>query len=78
VLDGEKRTVCQEIPMTMLVQVDLRSEDRYMTCWVEPKAKVGNRITLKNFNEPDRLWEVLRVGEPRERSSINRGWNNNI
>jgi len=76
VLDGEKRTVCQEI--LMLVQVDLRSDSRYMTCWVEPRVKVGNAITLKNHEEPSRLWEVLRVGEPQERSKIYRGWNNNI
>lgn len=62
----------------MLVQVDLVSGNRHMTCWVEPRIKVGNRITLKNHAEPSLMWEVLRVGEPRERSSINRGWNNNI
>jgi len=64
--------------MAMLVQVDLRSDNREMTCWVEPKVKVGNRITLKNHEEPSILWEVLRVGEPQERSKIYRGWDNNI
>lgn len=62
----------------MLVQTDLVSGDRHLTCWVEPRIKVGDRITLKNHAEPSLMWEVLRVGEPRERSSINRGWNNNI
>lgn len=62
----------------MLVQVDLKSDNRMMTCWVEPKVRVGNFITLKNHEEPARMWEVLRVGEPQERSRINRGWNNNI
>ncbi len=62
----------------MLVQVDLRADNRYMTCWVEPKVKVGNTITLKNHAEPSTLWEVLRVGEPTDPSQIKRGWNNNI
>jgi len=64
--------------MAMLVQVDLRSDNREMTCWVEDKVKVGNVITLKNHQEPSMMWEVLRVGEPKDRSQINRGWNNNI
>lgn len=62
----------------MLVQVDLRSGNRIMTCWVEPRVKVGNAITLKNHREPSRLWEVLRVGQPQDPSQIKRGWNNNI
>lgn len=64
--------------MVMLVQVDLRAGNREMTCWVEDRVKVGNVITLKNYEHPSRLWEVLRVGEPKDRSQINRGWNNNI
>lgn len=64
--------------MTMLVQVDLRSDTRYRTCWVEPRVKVGDQITLKNSDEPTRLWDVLRVGEARLASDIKRGWNNNI
>ena len=62
----------------MLVQVDLRAENRMLTCWVEPKVKVGNFITLKNHEEPSRLWEVLRVGEPQNPAQIKRGWHNNI
>lgn len=61
-----------------LVQVDLRSDNRYLTCWIPAKVKVGQQITLKNHAEPVRLWEVLRVGEPRAAATINRGWNNNI
>ncbi|MGQ0840004.1 hypothetical protein [Actinokineospora sp.] len=62
---------------TMKVQVDLRSDNRYLTCWVEPRVKVGDRITLKNSAEPLRRWDVLRVGAPSQASDINRGWNNN-
>ena len=64
--------------MTMLVQVDLRSDDRYLTCWVEPRVKVGDQITLKNSEEPGRRWDVIRVGAPQAASAIKRGWDNNI
>jgi hypothetical protein len=60
--------------MTTLVQVDLRSEDRVLTCWVEPRVKVGDVITLKNSQQPGRLWSVTRVGEPRSSTAIKRGW----
>ena len=62
----------------MLVQVDLKADNRLLTCWVEDRVKVGNTITLKNHEEPCKLWTVLRVGEPKDRTQINRGWNNNI
>ncbi|HET9869753.1 MAG TPA: hypothetical protein VFR02_04580 [bacterium] len=61
-----------------VVQVDLRSGATRLTCWVEPRVRPGDRITLKNAGEPERLWDVLRVGERRPAGSINRGWNNNI
>ena len=62
----------------MLVQVDLEAGSRRMTCWVEPKVRGGNRITLKNHENPKLLWDVTRVGEPRDPGQIKRGWNNNI
>lgn len=64
--------------MTTLVQVDLRAANRHRTCWVEPRVKVGDQITLKNSDEPTVRWDVLRVGEPTESTTIKRGWNNNI
>jgi hypothetical protein len=60
--------------MTKLVQVDLRSDNRCLTCWVEPKVRVGDAITLKNFAEPTRRWNVIRVGEPRDSGDIKRIW----
>lgn len=63
--------------MTMKVQVDLRSANRYLTCWVEPRVKVGDQITLKNSAEPTQRWDVLRVSAPSKAVDINRGWNNN-
>lgn len=62
----------------MLVQVDLQSGNRYLTCWIEPKVKVGDCVTLKNHENPKLLWRVLRIGTPQEASKINRGWHNNI
>jgi len=49
-----------------------------LTCWVEPRVKPGDRITLTNSIEPQRLWEVLRVGDVRSSGDIKRGWSNNI
>lgn len=63
--------------MRMLTQVDLRSDNRLLTCWVEPKVVVGNRITLKDTDEPERLWEVLRVGVKQKATDVKRGWDNN-
>jgi hypothetical protein len=62
----------------MLVQVDLRSGDRFLTCWLDPRVKVGDQVTLKDSAEPTRRWDVLRVGERRAPTDIKRGWNNNI
>jgi hypothetical protein len=65
-------------PLQAGVQVDLRSDTRYRTCWVEPHVKVGDQITLENSDEPTRRWDVLRVGAARPASDIKRGWDNNI
>lgn len=63
------------IAMTTLVQVDLRSENRFLTCWLEPRVRTGDRITLKNSAVSSRLWDVIRVGEPRAAGDIKRRWN---
>jgi hypothetical protein len=66
------------IAMTMLVQVDLRSDNRFLTCWIAPRVAVGDQVTLKDSDEPARRWDVLRVGVPMAATEIKRGWNNNI
>jgi hypothetical protein len=66
------------IIMTTLVQVDLRSGSRYRTCWVEPRVRVGDQITLRNSDDPRLRWDVLRVGEQRRATDIKRDWSNNI
>ena len=65
--------------MTALVQVRLRSGPAERTCWVEARVRVGDRITLKNSDEPGRWWDITWAGaEQRTAGQINRGWNNNI
>jgi hypothetical protein len=64
--------------MTRLVQVDLRADNRRLTCWVPPRVRVGDRITLANHAEPRRLWDVLRVGAPGSSGEIHRGWHNDL
>lgn len=61
-----------------IVQVDLESHGSHRTCWVEPKVRVGDVITLKDSDEPSRLWIVRRVGEPVPRSSVRQDWHNDI
>lgn len=61
-----------------ITQVKLSSGTTRLTCWVENRVKPGDSITLKNTDDPDRLWNVLTVSEPREHDTVNRGWNNNI
>lgn len=62
-----------------VVQVRLTSGDSHLTAWVENKIKVGNRITLKDSDDPDQMWEIISIdSEPVEQSSVNRGWHNNI
>jgi hypothetical protein len=63
--------------MTTYVQVELRSDNRMLVCWIEPRVKVGDQVTLKSADEPLRRWDVLRVGEVRSAGDIKRGWNNN-
>jgi len=57
-------------------QARLRSGATERTCWVRTDVRQGNRVTLKNSEEPDRLWDVTWAGtSTRELSEINQGWN---
>jgi hypothetical protein len=47
-----------------LVQCKLQSENTYTTAWLENKVKIGNLVTLKDTDEPQRLWKVLSVSKP--------------
>lgn len=56
-------------------QVGLKSGDTYRTCYVDQPVKLGNEITLKNSEEPERFWTVLTIGEMVHKDHLNTdGW----
>ena len=64
------------------VQCHLQCEDTHLTTHIESvfkkkTIKQGMLVELKD-DERKRLWEVIEVyGQPVEKSSLNRGWDNN-
>lgn len=48
-------------------RVHLESGTTHLDCWVDKKVKVGDQVTLKNSDEPDRWWDVITIAE---------GWRN--
>lgn len=62
----------------MLVQADLRSGASVRTCWLEDRIRPGDSVTLKNSEDPQRWWDVVRTGSPQPAETINRGWHNDI
>lgn len=68
--------------MSDVVQVLLRDEGNgRMTVNVDarPDVKAGNWITLKDSDDPTKLWLITHVYETkRDKGSIPRGWDNNI
>jgi len=57
---------------SMVVQADLRAGNRFLTCWVEPRVRVGDQVTLQNSAEPELRWDVLRVGAASESWTVRR------
>lgn len=66
----------QEDEMASVVQVELQSGTTRRTCWLsrEKKFKVGDAVTLKNSEEPTRLWAVRSVSEPKDAGDIHADW----
>lgn len=66
--------------MSQVVQAQLQSGTTQLTCWLEARKSVkpGNWLTLRNTDDVTQVWTILAVSEPRDRSEIHRGWNNNI
>jgi hypothetical protein len=62
----------------LLTQAFLRSGTTVRTCWIEARVRIGDRVTLKNSEDPGMLWDVLAAGTPRPADQINHGWDNNI
>jgi hypothetical protein len=52
--------------------VRLRSGATERTCWVDRNVQVGQSITLKDSDEPDRLWQV--VAASKDATPPERGW----
>lgn len=87
---AERRPLVPEVPgsspggaatlvLVKHVQASLRSGTAVRVCWLPARVRRGDRVTLKNSEEPSRLWDVSWVSTTqRELDEINRGWNNNI
>lgn len=69
-----------------VVQCSLRSMDNnsvaHMVCWLDkrPELKKGVRVTLKDYEEPDREWWVESIGDVvMEKSDLKRAkdWHRN-
>lgn len=69
----------------MLVQCELRSDDRIMITWLDMKKpiKIGDKITLKQSSvgfttDMHREWTVESIGQPTPAKDIHHEWSNNI
>lgn len=62
--------------MAEMVQVRLSSGDARRICWVDTakKPKVSSRITLKNSEDPDRLWTVVWMSQPQDSANLHTDW----
>jgi hypothetical protein len=60
--------------MKTVFWAELASGTARRSCWVDRKVKAGDRVTLRDSEEPERLWDVLSVGAPKLTSDINHGW----
>ena len=50
-----------------------------MIAWLEDgRVKVGDRVTLKDYEDADIEWEVTHEFCAIEHHNIKRGWDNNI
>lgn len=54
----------------MLYSVELRDGNTRMVCWVNKEVRVGNRITLKNSDDPSRWWTVTWISDGHAKSDI--------
>jgi hypothetical protein len=62
--------------MAQMVQVTLVDGNSHRVCWVptEKGPKLGSKITLKNSEDPERLWSVMTIGESAESSNLHTDW----
>jgi hypothetical protein len=59
--------------LTYFVKLKDGATERH--CWVNKRVWAGNRITLKNSDEPERWWDVVWAGEmPRTAGLHDSSW----
>jgi hypothetical protein len=59
----------------MRYHVELKDGSTRRSCWVDKRVNVGDRITLKDSDEPERLWTVTHAcGSQMLSRDITRGW----
>jgi hypothetical protein len=58
----------------LVVQVQLQSGTTVRTCWLSPRVRPGDRVTLKNSEDPERWWTVLTVTTPFPADGLHRDW----
>jgi hypothetical protein len=62
-----------------LVQRISETASRTMIVWLEDgRAKVGDKVTLKDYDDPEAEWEVRHEFCSIEHHNLKRGWDNNI
>ena len=62
-----------------LTQYKLRSDASFIICWLEEgRAKIGDKVTLKDLNDQERLWTIEEEYSSIESDKINRGWDIDI
>lgn len=66
-----------------IIQVKLKSSNEILTTWVDKRVglKVGTIITLKNWPESDKRWEIIELWNNEHESTDfdwHRKWDNNI
>lgn len=62
--------------MTTMRQVSLRDGDSRTVTWLpdDKRLRVGTRVTLKDSEDPSRLWTITGRSEPKDSSQIHRDW----
>lgn len=62
---------------TKMRQCRLASNGTITTAWLpdDKRLAVGKNVTLKDSDDPARLWEILYMGESHERKDIKTVWN---
>ena len=60
----------------LMFQCKLQSENQILITWLsnDIEFEVGNFVTLKDTDEPKRLWKVITKGKGHPRSDVKQKW----